>query len=209
MPVVNRIYIKKLWGALTVDWRIDQQIVVLAGGNGTGKSTILRSVASKLRYGKFPEKYAGLFEDITMGVENLKRVEANFFEFDTKGISRNERFCNLIDNAFERGSKKIIRNEDGPVRFALANGFTLSFDQLSAGEQELVKIYGRAIGMGHSDIYILDEPETSLHIDWQEDLLENILELGKGMQVIISTHSPSIIVNGWMTHVIQIESLFL
>lgn len=209
MQAISRIYVKKLWGQLSFDWRVESRIVVLAGGNGTGKSTILRSVAHKMRYGKIPAQYEGLFEELDVSGDVKGRVEANFFEFSTQGLSCNENFCELIDDIFSSRGKTIVRGEEGVVRFRMPNGFILNLDQMSAGEQELVNLYGRAVGMCEADVYILDEPETSLHIDWQEDLLENLYELGGGMQMIVSTHSPSIVLNGWVSNVIQIESLFL
>lgn len=209
MNAIKRVLVKKLWGALTVDWKINNQVVVLAGGNGSGKSTILRSVAFILKENKVPNRYAGLFEDITIDASDLKHIEANFFGCDLRGASKNEIFCDLIDEAFEKSHKKIIRNSDNEMSFMLANGFILNFDQMSAGEQELIKLYARAIGLGVNDAYILDEPETSLHIDWQEDLIENLMQLAPNAQYIISTHSPAMILNGWTQNVIQIEQLFL
>ena len=38
----------------------------------------------------------------------------------------------------------------------------------------------------------IDEPELSLHVDWQRLLLPTLLEQGTGNQFFIATHSPFI-----------------
>ena len=42
-------------------------------------------------------------------------------------------------------------------------------------------------------VYIADEPELSLHISWQEKLLESLVSLDGKIQVIVATHSPDIV----------------
>ena len=42
-------------------------------------------------------------------------------------------------------------------------------------------------------IFIADEPEISLHVIWQENLLKGIRNLNENAQLIIATHSPDIV----------------
>ena len=47
---------------------------------------------------------------------------------------------------------------------------------------------------------MIDEPEISLHIAWQKELMDDlrrVIQLNKNIQVIIATHSPQIISNNW------------
>ena len=46
-------------------------------------------------------------------------------------------------------------------------------------------------------IVLIDEPEISLHIEWQEDYLDRLIDICQmnGLQAIVATHSPNI-VNG-------------
>ena len=58
-------------------------------------------------------------------------------------------------------------------------------------------------------IMIMDEPEVSLHTDWQESLIQNIRSLNENVQIIIATHSPFIISQGWGDKVFQMEDLLI
>ena len=46
-----------------------------------------------------------------------------------------------------------------------------------------------------SGIFIVDEPELSLHIDWQEKFVEAVLDANPDVQLILATHSPAIILD--------------
>ena len=46
-----------------------------------------------------------------------------------------------------------------------------------------------------ASIFIIDEPELSLHIRWQEIFTKSVLAVNSKIQDIIATHSPSIIIN--------------
>ena len=54
-------------------------------------------------------------------------------------------------------------------------------------------------------VYIADEPELSLHVTWQEKLLESLVTLGGQKQIIVATHSPDI-VGDFRDKVIDLES---
>jgi predicted ATP-binding protein involved in virulence len=44
-----------------------------------------------------------------------------------------------------------------------------------------------------ANILIIDEPELSLHLRWQELFVDAVASASPGLQVILATHSPSII----------------
>ena len=53
----------------------------------------------------------------------------------------------------------------------------------------------------------LDEPEVSLHIEWQQRLVSLIRDLNPNAQVILTTHSPAVIMNGWADCVTDVEDI--
>ncbi|WP_254446381.1 AAA family ATPase [Pantoea sp. CCBC3-3-1] len=42
-------------------------------------------------------------------------------------------------------------------------------------------------------IYIADEPELSLHVTWQENLVAAVTSINKNTQIIFATHSPDVV----------------
>ena len=54
----------------------------------------------------------------------------------------------------------------------------------------------------------MDEPEISLHIEWQENLIKWIHQLYNKVQIIIATHSPGVMMGGWYDKVKKIEDLY-
>ena len=67
---------------------------------------------------------------------------------------------------------------------------------LSSGEKQLIVLLAClsfSEEAKESHVYIVDEPEVSLHISWQEKFVDALLEASPNTQFILATHSPSII----------------
>ena len=64
-------------------------------------------------------------------------------------------------------------------------------DKLSAGEKQLLSFWCYNAFSQNTAIFI-DEPELSLHVDWQRTLLRTLLEQETGNQFFVATHSPFI-----------------
>ena len=64
-------------------------------------------------------------------------------------------------------------------------------DKLSSGEKQMLSFLCYNAFSENTPIFI-DEPELSLHVDWQRLLLPTLLEQGTGNQFFIATHSPFI-----------------
>lgn len=73
-------------------------------------------------------------------------------------------------------------------------GDKVEIEDLSSGEKQLLIILGQAL-LQESEpvVYIADEPELSLHVEWQENLTIAISELNPNAQIIFATHSPDIV----------------
>ncbi|MCD8445559.1 AAA family ATPase [Tenacibaculum finnmarkense] len=92
----------------------------------------------------------------------------------------------LIDKIFKDKSIKIENNlELGNTKKAINS------NNLSAGEKQMLSFLCYNFFCDNSVIFI-DEPELSLHIDWQRILFPTLLRQKKGNQFIIATHSPFI-----------------
>lgn len=90
-------------------------------------------------------------------------------------------------------AKGVKIGDNGALEFKTASD-ALRFESLSAGEKQLVNMFVY-IGLSSkpSTLIMIDEPELSLHVKWQRQLVETLLDLGQGRQLIISTHSPFVI----------------
>ena len=55
----------------------------------------------------------------------------------------------------------------------------------------------------------MDEPEISLHFDWQKKLIGYILELNPNVQIILATHSPGLVLEGWRDKVKEVRDLIV
>ena len=117
-----------------------------------------------------------------------------------------QRFQDLIDDLFKETGKMIVRTEN-EIRFAQI-GETLTPYQLSSGEKQMLAILLTVlVEDGRNYVLFMDEPEVSLHIDWQERLIDLILELNPNVQIILTTHSPAVIMNGWADHVTEVTDI--
>ncbi|RKU21585.1 hypothetical protein C6499_21535 [Candidatus Poribacteria bacterium] len=83
----------------------------------------------------------------------------------------------------------LIEGKDG-ITVGGAKG-TISSDKLSSGEKQMLSFLCYNAFYTNTPIFI-DEPELSLHIDWQRLLLPTLLDQSTGNQFFIATHSPFI-----------------
>ena len=113
-----------------------------------------------------------------------------------------KRFQDLIDDLFKDTGKKIVRTEN-EIRFSQI-GETLVPYQLSSGEKQMLVILLTVLVEDQQPyVLFMDEPEVSLHVDWQERLIDIILQ----MNPILTTHSPAVIMNGWMDRVTEVSDI--
>ena len=103
-------------------------------------------------------------------------------------------FTDLVNAKFNRKTLEISRNHGFIVRDRA--GRELDPSALSSGEQHQVLLLYRLLFRDRSGtLYLIDEPEISLHVAWQEAFVEDAMVVARlnEAQVLIATHSPVII----------------
>jgi predicted ATPase len=132
---------------------------------------------------------------------------ADFITLEQHIFSPLRRFENLCKHFFASSGKRFESLDDGGIAFD-QHGVKIQPWQLSSGEKQLLLLLLKALN--HSEqptIFLLDEPEISLHLAWQEKLLDAIHQINPDSQIIIVTHSPAIVMDGWIDSEVDIDSL--
>lgn len=79
----------------------------------------------------------------------------------------------------------------------LRDGRTTSFSSLSTGEQNRILLFAKILSvMKEGTVFLIDEPEISLHLHWQMKFHETVMQLLsklKRFHVVVATHAPIVI----------------
>lgn len=108
-------------------------------------------------------------------------------------------FLNLVNRFFADSEKRLAIDEVGWLYVSVSDdGQPQPLEVLSSGERQLVVIFGHlAINreINKAGIFVIDEPEISLHLKWQEIFVDSVLAASPGNQFILATHSPAIVLD--------------
>jgi predicted ATP-binding protein involved in virulence len=124
------------------------------------------------------EQKLAVFDNLYARIDVLKTILNRRFSFKTARVDKN----------------------DGLEFFTTDNGAMLSPEHLSSGEQhEVVLLYQLLFRVKPQSLILIDEPELSLHIAWQEQFLEDLAHITSisSFDVLVATHSPQIISERW------------
>lgn len=116
------------------------------------------------------------------------------------------RFQDMIDELFSYTRKKIDRKSNDIVFYQ--DGERLLPYKLSSGEKQMLVILLTVLVRNEEHcVLFMDEPEASLHIEWQQKLIGMIRGLNPNVQLILTTHSPAVIMEGWLDAVTEVEDI--
>ena len=156
-----------------------------------------------------PSWFAELKEKVTISLidtERLKQLTENDWQVMSKTIEAHfrentekiELLIKIINSRFVQ--KRLDISRQGGFIFTTSQGRTLQPDQLSSGEKHVIVLYYELLFKVRPDSLILiDEPELSLHIVWQQQFLRDLQAIIglSGFDTLIATHSPQIIHDRW------------
>ncbi|MFX1294067.1 MAG: AAA family ATPase [Promethearchaeota archaeon] len=119
-----------------------------------------------------------IFDEFAKKLHLFKKIINSRFLFKEMSISRKDGFI------FKNPEKKII----------------IKPAQLSSGEQHTIVLNYKLLfeAQPHS-LILIDEPEISLHVAWQQSFLEDLQKIANiaKLDILIATHSPLIINHRW------------
>jgi predicted ATP-dependent endonuclease of OLD family len=124
--------------------------------------------------------------------ERITEILQEYTKLKDRTLKIEERITALCELISEFIEPKYLSELDGSVSiYGGEDDREIDFTVLSTGEKQLLIILFKIFLSGNS-LITLDEPELSLHISWQQKLLEAVNKLNPNAQLIVATHSPEI-----------------
>lgn len=272
---IHKIRVKGLWNICDLVWELSPEVNILAGSNGSGKSTVLRclsdmftlgtistghrcrmqaievefsdgtsvnserpfdpsvynvavintfdttlqeseaiyklsdgTVATYLDWELYRLQNRYLTYQLEVGKKVIAALQAGQNAADITALTtRRIQYFDIIDALLESTGKHVDRESD-TLQFRTKRGTTILPYQLSSGEKQILIILTNVlIQAGRDFIMIMDEPEISLHFDWQRRLIDDVQSLNPSLQLILATHSPAVVMNGWTDRVTEISDI--
>jgi len=156
---------------------------------------------------KMPNSKSDLWQErfLQSALERFDRLNMLALEFNTFDARANEAYkevgayLDAINGFLLESSKEAFYSEvDNTLRFRIVgedDSVGRPISHLSSGEKQIVTVLAYlAYLAGENSIFLIDEPELSLHIGWQAGLLAALKAVKpKGSQLIMATHSPEIV----------------
>ncbi|SHS43334.1 cytochrome c biogenesis protein CcmA [Mycobacteroides abscessus subsp. abscessus] len=122
----------------------------------------------------------------------LRNVVAEIAEVEKKVTevqAPSRKISDLVSRLYSNG--KSIRLEKSII-VAANDTDIIPIEYLSSGEKQLLLILLETL-IARSDAIIIDEPELSMHVDWQLSIVDSMRTVNDEAQIVIATHSPEVL----------------
>ncbi len=106
-----------------------------------------------------------------------------------KAAAPRRRLEELVRQMFS--GPKALKFSDTAIQVLSTEGQDIGLASLSSGEKHVLRIFAEALTVNESSL-LIDEPEISLHVDWQRRLVASLVLLNPGCQLVVATHSPEV-----------------
>ena len=135
-------------------------------------------------------------------IDKIIRLSELISEYneDVSEIKRHtNEYLKTLNSFMSESQKQIAFNSVGELRFRVeGEDVEREIHTFSSGELQLVVILTNLYfnpEVEKANVFIIDEPELSLHVAWQEKFVDGIMEASGETQFVLATHSPSIILD--------------
>ena len=128
-------------------------------------------------------------------------------EEDSSIFSQHEMFIE-INKIFALTSRNLTYTE-GSLNIELKNGKIIPWPSLSRGEKTLLALFLLVFLNRSGALFVLDEPDLSLHMEWQKMILPGLIALAPNCQFIVATHSPFLVMNTGSEQIVNMAKLVM
>ncbi len=111
-------------------------------------------------------------------------------------FAKSNKYLSIMNSFFNDSHKQLAFKEDASLVLHLPLLETADVSYLSSGERQLFVLITALMfneDEKQANLLIIDEPELSLHLKWQEMFVSSLQNANPEIQLIMATHSPSII----------------
>lgn len=134
-------------------------------------------------------------ELVEFGMEDVEYKIANFVSSGLESSfieQKMQDFLTICNSYLLKDEKMSFNYETSKVYFGNDEAPEFFLHQLSSGEKQIISIFCHLVLSESKKFVIIDEPEISLSIRWQEKFLEDILKC-EPAGLLVATHSPFVI----------------
>ncbi len=150
---------------------------------------------------KIDDKQKDLINVLKLYIDDSHKKLDPYEEISSKIIL----FKSIINKRFKHKKLEIKQGEGLVFRSTVVKNTDGSYEtipaaKLSSGEQnELILFFKLIFNSQKNDVILIDEPELSLHISWQNKFIKDLREVTSlnDVSIVIATHSPDIIDENW------------
>ena len=223
-----------IWNKHNVTFTAHDDVNIIMGINGSGKTTFLNNLYKSLNEKETTNSIIYLPSIDNISLRDKRKTSTalaqnlEYYIYDMKtGPSLMNLRMSTIDSSPEEQTRLKTQIADfqktvnslfaltgkhieveGSKFMIINSNETLPIDALSSGEMQLLLILLRVFLLcAQETIVLIDEPENSLDIDWQFDLINIITRLNPNAQYFITTHSPALFGEGWADKVWYMEQI--
>ncbi|MDE0469787.1 MAG: AAA family ATPase [Candidatus Poribacteria bacterium] len=166
----------------------------------TRQAQVLEEISKKIQNNPDKDKVAEIPQDASALLDAIQKVNKEREQLSKPFSVLSELSRKILRYEAIHVTGRVVRGEtiDGITLGEEDDGITvgkakdaISSDKLSSGEKQMLSFLSYNAFHNNMPIFI-DEPELSLHIDWQRLLLPTLLDQSTGNQFFIATHSPFI-----------------
>ncbi|TDX86652.1 AAA family ATPase [Epilithonimonas xixisoli] len=160
----------------------------------------LKKSVEKINSSLKSEKNTPIFPNDVTPLTLVKRTKkiidlSSKLEDDKKKVFfRVDNYINLLNKFHSNKYFSLQGSKKGAIGIFSDNQSRIDYSDLSSGEKQLLILLTETLlQKENNSIFIADEPELSLHIEWQRMIITSIRDLNPNSQIILATHSPEIV----------------
>lgn len=134
----------------------------------------------------------------------IPTMEFNIMEFNRRAdigmvnLDDARYFVEIINRFYS--NKKVYLDDQKHLKVRLEDKMDFDIKKMSSGEKQIfIMFYCIVFAAANGSMVIIDEPEISLHVGWQQKLGAAFLDVCeyKNIEILVATHSPMVIHDRW------------
>lgn len=148
-------------------------------------------------------------DQINLRNKNFSETMENLIDSSEEVDKKRKKYADIYKKTYSI-LEMFLKDYDKPFKSSFAfskDGEKFGYEFLSMGEKQILLLMLMVGNVNQQPcVFFMDEPDLSMHIDWKEILIKQLHELNPNMQIIVSTHAPSVI-TGWKDRVEEVNHL--